>query len=459
MIGRKLVLRLLLVSVVVTLLAACGGQPAATSEPAVEPGADTGAEPEVETETEAGAGEKVTLRFFHRWPEPEPAAFFDSVVERFEADHPDVEITVDAAGDQPYKDKIRVLMASGDVPDIYFSWSGEFAYKFARGGKALDITDAFYESDWHDYLIPAAVEPFKWKGALYGVPVRLDAKFMLYNKQIFEENNLQVPTTWDEFLDVCETLKQAGITPIAFGNEEPWAASHYLGELNAKLVPPDVRFADYQLSTPTDELFTHPGYAEALEMFQLLMDEEYFNADPNALSNYVTKVSFMAGKAGMAWHHLVEMEGISEEFAPSEWGMFPFPTFPDGAGDQTLHQGAPDGFMIYSGTEHPEVAIEFLKYLTSPEIATEFVVETGFPSATIGAVNSDTAIAPIVDGFELIQQAEGMTLWLDTDVHAKIVEVYLPGSQALLAGSTTPQALMEEVRQAAIEAQEEVEGQ
>jgi len=413
----------------------------------------------VQTSEPADQGETITLRFFHRWPEPENVAFFNSVVKDFEALHPNIKIETNAAGDEPYKDKIRVLMASGEIPDIYFSWSGEFGYKFARGGQALDITDAFYNSDWPNTLIPAAVEPFKYKGRLYGIPIRLDAKFMLYNKAIFAQYNLTPPTTWDEFLAVCETLKQNGVTPIGFGNELPWAASHYIGELNAKLVPPDVRFADYQLTTEPDKLFTDPGYVEALQDFKLLMDKGYFNDDPNALSNDVTRASFMAGKVAMAWHHLVEMQTISNGFDPKEWGMFPFPIFTNGRGDQTLHQGAPDGFMIYSKTQHPEEAIEFLKYLTSPEVATRFVKETGFPSATIGAVNPETAIQPIVDGFDFILKAKGMTLWLDTDVNAKVVEVYLPGSQALLTGSITPEELMQQVHDAAVEAQKEVQNQ
>ena len=78
-------------------------------------------------------------------------------------------------------------------------------------------------------------------GMVYGIPFRLDCKLFFYNTQIFEENGLTAPTTWDELIQVCETLKAAGITPIAYGNLEPWSASHYIGTLNQICVPDDVR--------------------------------------------------------------------------------------------------------------------------------------------------------------------------------------------------------------------------
>ena len=64
----------------------------------------------------------------------------------------------------------------------------------------------------------------------------------------------KVPKTFDELLAVCATLNDAGVVPISFGNQFPWAASHYIGEIIAKLVPGDVRTADYALTRPADEL-------------------------------------------------------------------------------------------------------------------------------------------------------------------------------------------------------------
>lgn len=439
--NRKFWALISMLLVAALLLAACGQQP---QQPSGGESAATG---------------PVTIRFFHKWPEPEHMEFYNFVIQEYEKTHPNVKIVMESVADEPYKDKIRVLMASGEVPDIYFSWAGEFSWKFARGGQALDLTDAVMNSDWKDKIILSAVEPYKWQGKIYGVPMRINAKFMVYNKAMFEQYGLQPPTTWDEFLAVCETLKQNGITPIAFGDEFPWAASHYIGDFNAKLVDPAVRQADYLLTAPADQLFTDPGYVEALSRFQLLMDKGYFNEGPNGISHSGARSSFIAGKAGMMYIELEEFVTVADGMGADAFGFFQFPSGTGGKGDQKLLTGAPDGFMVYSKTKHPQEAIDFLKFLTSPEMGKEYVKRLGIPSAAVGAGSAETALPIVVAGVESINTASGMALWLDTDINIKIVEVYLPGMQAVLNGTKTPQQVMSEVQEAAKTVQQELKNQ
>jgi raffinose/stachyose/melibiose transport system substrate-binding protein len=87
---------------------------------------------------QAGAG-TVELKFLHKWPEPERIPYFQGVVKEFESVNPGIKINMEAVADEPMKDKLRVMMG-GSVPDIFFSWSGEFAKKFVRAGAAMDLT-------------------------------------------------------------------------------------------------------------------------------------------------------------------------------------------------------------------------------------------------------------------------------------------------------------------------------
>lgn len=398
------------------------------------------------------AQDAVTLRFFHKWPEPEIMAFFEEAVADFEAQHPNVTIEMEAVADEPYKDKIRVLMASGDVPDIYFSWSGEFSQNFVRGGQALDLTDAFYDSDWKDYVINSAATPFSMDDKLYGIPLNIDAKFMAYNTQMFDDFGLSVPETTDELLALCDALNEAGVTPIAFGNEFPWAASHYIGELNAKFVPNDVRLADYRLESDTDTLFTDPGYVEALTYFQEMSDRSCFNDGPNATGHSLAKGLFGAGQAAMIYVELVEFVDLNDSpLGEDGWSFFTFPDVPDGRGEQNILTGAPDGFMVSAKTKHPKEAVDFLKFLTKPEIGARYTAAVGSPSASIGAVTAETAPQSVIDGLNAINEADDLALWLDTDINIKAVEKYLPGSQAVLLGTKSPEKVIQEVRDAAIE--------
>ena len=404
----------------------------------------------------ASALAEVTVTFLHKWPEPENMAYFTKAVAEFEAAHPDIKIKMEAVADEPYKDKIRVLMASDQVPDVFFSWSGEFGKKFARGGRALDITAAVYDSDWKDRFSEASMGPFKYQGKLYGVPINVDAKFMLYNKKIFAAHGIAEPKTYAEFLEACKKLKAAGVVPIAFGNQYPWAASHYIGDLLGKLVPNDVRLADYELTAPADKLYTDPGYVQALTEFKRLNDEGYFNRGSNALTHAIARGSFLAGRTAMIYMELVEFNQLKGSQAEKDgWDFFKLPGFADGKGDGGLLTGAPDGFMVSAKTQHPKEALEFLKFLTSADQGKKYVKVTGMTSAVKGSITAQNADAMTLKGLDILNAASGLALWLDTDMDARSTEVLLAGSQAILNGTETPQQVMAKVRETALAVQKE----
>lgn len=399
----------------------------------------------------------VQLSFFTKWPEPARAAYFKQVITAFEAQHPNIKVSYSAVGDQPYKDKIQVLAASGDLPDIFFSWSGAFAQNFVNSGKAMDLTQAYQSTDLHTNVIPTAVKPFTFNGKIYGVPLRLDAKFMVYNKAIFNKLGLSVPTTWDELVSTCQQLKSAGVTPIGFGDQYPWAAIHYLTTFNAKLVPPAVRLADYNLSTPADQLFTDPGYVQALTDLRTLVTDGCFNEGPNGLSHDTAKAAFEAGQDGMMYVEITEFSDLANSpLGQSGWSFFPFPNFPNGRGDQKTLTGAPDGFMVSSKTKHPQEAIEFLNFLMSPTWGAKYTKDFNIPSAVTGAMNESGILPQVQQGVQDISNADGLALWLDTAINIKVVNVYLNGAQAVIAGTETPQDLMKKVHDAAVATQQQL---
>jgi raffinose/stachyose/melibiose transport system substrate-binding protein len=404
----------------------------------------------------AAAQEKVTLSFLHKWPEPDNAKYFQEIVKKFEATHPNVSIKMEAVADDPYKDKIRVIMSSGNIPDIFFSWSGEYIAQFVRAGRALDLTAAYAEGGWKDRFTDATLEPFRVGKGIYGVPMNLSGKFVAYNKAHFAKIGAEPPKDFDEFVAIMEKLKAAGITPVAFGGQAPWADAHYLGDFNAKLVPEDVRRADYDLSAPADKLFTHPGYVEALARFQDFATKGWFNKGPNALTNSIARGSFTSGREALFYEETLGFKQYqNSKLAADGFGFFPMPPMKGAAGRQDLLTGAPDGFVVSAGSKAPKEAIAFLRFLTEPENAAAWTKASGRPTAVKGAVTTANALPEVVAGVEAINRAAGMAIWLDTAVDSRIVGVWLPGMQAVLGGTETPQQVMDKVRQVALQVKAE----
>ena len=73
--------------------------------------------------------DKVTVNFFHRWPNEPKFSYLNKLIEEFEAANPDIDIVADCVLNDSYKEKIRVLVSTDDLPDVFFSWSGAFGEK------------------------------------------------------------------------------------------------------------------------------------------------------------------------------------------------------------------------------------------------------------------------------------------------------------------------------------------
>jgi raffinose/stachyose/melibiose transport system substrate-binding protein len=405
------------------------------------------------------AAASVTISFLEKWPEPQYAPYFQKVVSDYEKAHPNVTINLQAVGDQPYKDKIRVLTAAGALPDIYFSWAGDFAKKFVRGGLAADLTNAFYKSSWHTTMGSGPAQAFTYNGKLYGIPIDLDAKFFVYNTAIFKQYHLSPPKTLANLLSICSTLKSHGIQPIAFGNQYGWPAIHYLTTLNSVYIPQSTLLRDY---APETGQFTNPGYVQALNTFKTI-DQQCLTPQANGISHEAAQAQVLAGRAAMQYVESVEFPVFTKAGgAPStiynNWSFFKFPYVPGAKGNQGYLTGAPDGFMVSPRTKHMDVVIDFLKFFTSRANGQLMTKMLGWASPVIDSATASNSFPQLRQAIDQINHAAGMNIWLDTVTNALVAQAYLAGTEGLVDGSRTPQQVMSSVQAAAKAAKKSVRG-
>ncbi|WP_045926020.1 ABC transporter substrate-binding protein [Bacillus siamensis] len=389
----------------------------------------------------SSADGKVTLKFFHRWPKEPEKSYFQEVVKEFEKKHPDINIQIESVLNDSYKDKIKVMLGTTSPPDIYFSWSDEFAFKFIKGNKALDLS-SYYKNDtaWSSQLVQSQITPFTYENKQYGVPWQMDAKSFFYNKDIFQKLNLNPPKTWDELIDVSKKLKAHGYTPISFGTKATWTISHYIGTLNQRMVDEKTREKDYNAKTGE---FTDEGYVKALEKLQELMP--YFNKHVNSVDHEYVRQQFKSGKSAMIYAETAEIKLVE----PVNLGMFPFPEISGQKGSSEALTGAPEGFMISSKTKHPKEAVEFLQFLTSKKMGEKLVKDVGKYSAVQGTATEENSTAVQREAVQHIVDAKSMVPWFDMDVDVEIADAYLTSVQQMLGGDMTPEQVMKAVQKAA----------
>ena len=268
---------------------------------------------------------------------------------------------------------------------------------------------------------------------------------------MFEQAGItELPTTWDEFLDVCQKIKDIGVTPLAVGNQYSWVVCHFMTTLNGKLVPEDVLNANYTLENTE---FSDPGYAEALDMMKGLYDQGYTNTDINSCTWEMSQAMVKEGTAGMVYEEVQNLTGY-EDALGEDWGYFDFPEIEGASGEAGYITGGPDVFMVNSESAHPDEAITFLKYLTSDEVQSKMVYDLGFLPTTDVELDEAQCLPETLEIIEKNLNAPGIHEWLDCAINQTVADTYLSGCQTIFDNQTSEQ-IMQSVSDIAAEAASE----
>lgn len=136
-----------------------------------------------------------------------------------------------------YEQVIRSLLQTKNPPDLVKWGSGYRTQDLARTGGLADLSTAWRSSVSHGWLDDSLRSAFTYQGGVYGMPLIQGYYVMFYNVAVFKQLGLTAPTTWDEFIAVCEALKKAGITPIGTTQVNIWPVANWFSMLAAAYDP------------------------------------------------------------------------------------------------------------------------------------------------------------------------------------------------------------------------------
>lgn len=147
-----------------------------------------------------------------------------TAIEKFNEEYPNV--TIDVVGKGRVEDlysALSIAFSAGNGPDMFWSNVGEVMSDYVNNGYLMELTDLADSLGWADVYYSSALDNQMtlWDG-IYATPKAQKVLGIYYSKAIYEQFNFDVPTSVEEFLSQCETLKEAGITPI--GNAGKYAA-------------------------------------------------------------------------------------------------------------------------------------------------------------------------------------------------------------------------------------------
>ncbi len=394
-----------------------------------------------QSSTPAEAQDEVTIRWWHIQTVEAEGGYWDQVAADYMEMHPNVTIDITVLENEAFKQRIVTNMQAGDPPDLFQSWGGGPLWQFADADLLRDISPEL-EGEWRDsFSAQSAVEMFGQNGEYYGVPWTWGAVGMWYNKALFEEAGLDPenpPATWDELLSAVETLKDAGITPIALGEGDKWPGHFWWVYLAIRCGGEEAFLNAYSREGSfADEAFVCAGEKLneliALEPFPEGFLGLAYGDQSGAMGDGLAAMELMGHWAPGAQIGNSESAGAEIE---GNLGFFPFPTW-DGAYDGML--GGGDGFVV--GKNAPDETIDFLRYITSPDVQRGAAAIWVIP--TVGAAE-DAIEDPLLQQVLVMRnEASYAQLYYDQFLPPAVGQAVLDGVEGLFAEQYSPEEVAE----------------
>ena len=291
-------------------------------------------------------------------------------IRQFNQSRSDIQIVPYFYETESYKNKLKVAMFSGKMPDLFYYWTGE-SFKYMVDSQIVADLTEFVENhkDFSIRFRPETLVSSQYYGRIYGVAHSIHHVLIWYNKRLFAEHGLTPPETWDQFLNIVDILKSKGITPIAVSGKERWPLLHWYAYLAHRLGG----------SSPFDRAlkgagdFTDPSFIRAARLFRELVNKKPFIEGFLGLDLPTAEKAFLSGEAAM---YLQGDWGAEKLLRNGEIGYFRFPTV-HGFGEAREYYG---GFAVgwaIAERSNKEAAFRVLDYMLSEPERTRFVEGTG----------------------------------------------------------------------------------
>lgn len=361
-------------------------------------------------------------------------------IEIFEDENPDVEVVVEKQTFEQIQKNAKIVLTGDDVPDVMeYNKGNATAGQLASQGLLTPLTDAAKERGWDTTLSGSLQTTATYdenglmgSGDWYGVPNYGEFVGVYYNKDMFAQHGLEIPTTLAELEAAMATFQAAGITPLAEAGAE-----YPLGQLWYELVlaNADQEFIDAYQLFDGDVDFQGPEMTQATETLADWIDKGYIASDSAALTAEDMGVSFINGTYPMMVSGSWWFGRIVEEM-DADWGQFNFP-------GNTLQVGSSGNlWVVPTNADSKSLAEEFIDITLRPEVQNILGEAGGLPVAGDVSAITDERTQALTQNFNDILAADGLAFYPDWPV-AGYYDVLVSQLQSLVNKSKTPAEVLD----------------
>lgn len=269
------------------------------------------------------------------------------------------QLEVITEADRPsYLQKLQTLVSGGNMPDIIDIDATPYCQELVDAGMLVDVKEYLNEEGLYDSFEPTALAYQEFtNGTMYTLPLEYHVEMIWYNKEIFAENGLEVPTTMDEWLNVCQALSEAGITPIAVDGVDRWPVIRYLAMMPFRETGNEYIIS---LSEGNASMGDETG-RNGIEFFQQI--GQYFQEGFAATDYATAQAMFLDGQAAMYYIGDWEIAAMQEGYENGTIGYFYMPAV-EGAYTQANEFCVNSGIgMAFNSETFDEKTKDFINYV------------------------------------------------------------------------------------------------
>jgi len=355
---------------------------------------------------------------------------------------PNIEIKFEPIKNTEYDTALKTSLETGVAADIVILRSYDGGRQIYDAGYLLELNDLVPNIE-EDFTANSVATWATEDGVIYGLPYFGSITGVWYNKEIFADYNLSVPETWDEFISVCKKLKDAGEVPIAHGTMDQWVLTE---TLLCDLGPNFYGGEEARMGLINKEIkYTDKRFVNAYNKMKELVP--FFPNGYQAIDYVTMQQMFLNGQAAMFIAGSWELGIIRDAGVDAGWFAPPVAK----KGDRVQYAFYADlALGINKDTKHKKEAVEFLKWVASPEHATLLANELPgmFPPLKIKFDISDPVALDII---QIAQRPDvdttGQLMWEKLSRQEPSGEtLQLEAMQKFLNGSMTAEEAVQYVQ-------------
>lgn len=368
---------------------------------------------------------------------------FDPIVEAFNAENPDIVVTASYYDVDGIKDACKVAASSDTLPSMWFNWGGSLGQFYADNGKTYDLTAFAEENGWHDTYSAGALSLCTLGGQLCGYPTSYNVLGVYYNKNIFADLGIEVPTTFEEFEAILPVIKEAGIYPMETGGLYGWHVMRWF-ELIVEYYAGQELHDELQAFTASWDC---EAVTQAFTKYKEWVDLGYFpdgflTADPND-----TIMNMGMGASAMVlegqWY---DGNFLQNDLNVADYGFFAFPSV-----DSNRMSAFAEMLQFNANLTEEELAaaVKFAEYAHSDEVVAQYSEYYNLPLPKEGAKAPETHLN--VDAMIATSNENGTFTITDQAMPTEVADVLFSCQDAVATGEMAPEEAGPAI-QAAIEA-------